>query len=48
MIPMIINIKHINDYNLAHRYLCGDKEAGQELYASIFPMLKGFIYAYRG
>lgn len=33
---MITNTKHINDYNLVHRYLCGDEKAGQELYASIF------------
>ncbi|MDP3057844.1 MAG: hypothetical protein Q8N36_00065 [bacterium] len=40
---MIANTNHINDYNLVHRYLCGDRETGAELYAAIFPMFKGFI-----
>ena len=40
---MIAKAKHINDYKLADRYLCGDKAASQELYATIFPILKGFI-----
>ncbi|MDO9534319.1 MAG: hypothetical protein Q7J85_03080 [Bacillota bacterium] len=41
---MIDNIKHINDYNLVHKYLCGDDAAGEQLYAALYPVLKGFIY----
>jgi len=43
---MVANIKHINDYKFVDRYLCGDRAAGQELYASIFPIVKGFIYCH--
>ena len=43
---MAVGIKHINDYKLAHRYLCGDKEAGHELYAAIFPLVQRFIYSH--
>ncbi len=43
---MAVGIKHISDYKLAHRYLCGDKEAGQELYATIFTLVQRFIYSH--
>jgi len=43
---MAVGIKHINDYKLAHSYLCGDKEAGHELYAAIFPLVQRFIYSH--
>ncbi len=43
---MIANTKHINDYNLVHLYLCDYEKAGQELYASIFPIVKGFIFSH--
>ncbi|PHS28611.1 MAG: hypothetical protein COA82_13390 [Alkaliphilus sp.] len=38
--------KHNKDRSLVHRYLCGDSEAGQELYAALFPTLKGYIYGH--
>lgn len=44
---MVANIKHINDYNLVHRYLYGNEKAGQELYASVFPIVKGFLYSHK-
>lgn len=36
---MASKLRH-SDFNLVHRYLCGDKETEHELYAAIFPMLK--------
>lgn len=43
---MIANTKHIKDYSFIHHYLCGDDQSGQKLYASIFPVVKGFIFSY--
>lgn len=41
---MIVKTKYAKDYNLVHRYLCGDRDAGQELYASIYPLVQQFIW----
>jgi RNA polymerase sigma factor (sigma-70 family) len=43
---MVVSVKQIKDYKLAHQYLLGDKVAGQELYAAIFPLLQRFIYTH--
>lgn len=39
------DIKYKDDYALAHKYLCGDREAGYILYASVFDFVKFFIYS---
>ena len=38
------NIKYKNDYNLVHRYLCGDEEAGRILYADVYIFIRSSIY----
>lgn len=36
-------IEHESDYNLAHRYLCGNTDAGRELFAKIHQPIQKFI-----
>jgi RNA polymerase sigma-70 factor, ECF subfamily len=37
-------IKYKDDYNLVDRYLSGDKSAGEELFGSVYPILKGYVF----
>ena len=37
--------KNNRDYNLAHQYLLGDRQAGHELYAEAYPIVKAFIWS---
>ena len=42
--------KYNEDFQLVHRYLCDDKEAGRELYANTHPVVENFVlkYAHKG
>ena len=40
---MSLAIKHRDDYELAHKYLCGDMRAGDTLYAAAFDKVRGYI-----
>jgi Zn-dependent peptidase ImmA (M78 family) len=37
------DIKYREDYNLVHKFLAGDRTAGEILYASVYPMLTGYV-----
>ena len=38
-------IKYPHDYELVHKYLCGDKSAGQQLYGEAIPLLEKFVFS---
>jgi len=37
--------KYPQEYSLFDQYLCGNKEAGEQLFASAFPSVKKFVFA---
>ena len=40
---MVVNDKYIEDYNMVHKYLLGNDEAGKELYSKTYPIVKRYI-----
>jgi len=41
-----MNIKYKEDYELVHRYLSGDRDAGERLYANVYPFVLAMIKKY--
>lgn len=38
-------INYIYDYNLAHKYACGNNEAGEILYSTVYDALRKFVFS---